>query len=837
MVSLAVASCFASSAAFANPTGPTVVHGTAAIHQAGNLLQITNSPSAIINWQSFSIGVNEITRFIQQSQASAVLNRVTGSAGAINPSVILGALQSNGRVFLINPSGVLFGAGAQIDVAGLVATSLNLSNADFLAGRMNFTAMPNAGSIVNEGNITTSSGGNVYLVGPAVTNSGIITSPQGEVVLAAGNSVELVNPGTPDLRVEVSAPDNEARNLGQVIADSGRIGIYAGLVNQSGTIRADSAVSEGGRILLKATKNATLDAGSTTTANGASGGSVAVQSGDTTLVSGAIDADGAAGKGGDVKVLGNLVGLTGSASINASGETGGGTVLVGGDFQGKNPDIKNAFRTYVGHSTNTAADAISSGDGGKVIVWSDDATRAYGTISARGGAQGGNGGLVEVSGKGWLDFNARVDTSAPLGVSGSLLLDPADVEIIAGEDNFHVAAPGFSGTNPMTFDGGEGLSRISWQTIKDNLTSGGGANVIITTSSICCSSELGNITVVDNSPDLATTNTLQLVAHRDIAVNGSITNTSSGAVKLYAGWDGTSPAATPTLNFSIGNIVLKAPVTTNQSTGQVILAAGGSITQDSLFSAPVTADKLLAKSSGGNVAMNDPANSVNVLAGTARQEFSFTNARPLTIGSVGGVNGILVSGSSSLALIEVLVTGAGNNLTVVNNVIANACDGDCSDPTTATVNLTAGTGGELKVEGASVIANAGNNYEAIINLTANGTGGKITIDNSTIRATDSFNEGDATVTLTAGSGGITVDGGEGISAHNTGGGGTAIRLSTTGGITLSATTISSTADEDGTSLLGLDAGQAILATDSTIESISNASSSAIIGMKAGTDIT
>jgi filamentous hemagglutinin family protein len=95
---------------------------------------VTNSPNSIINWQSFSIGANEITRFTQQSAASAVLNRVTGTAGRIDPSVILGALQSNGRVFLLNPSGIVFGAGAQVDVAGLVASSLNLSNADFLGG-------------------------------------------------------------------------------------------------------------------------------------------------------------------------------------------------------------------------------------------------------------------------------------------------------------------------------------------------------------------------------------------------------------------------------------------------------------------------------------------------------------------------------------------------------------------------------------------------------------------------------------------------------------------------------------------------------------------------------
>ncbi len=430
LAAVAVGSCFAAPTALANPTGANVVRGTAAIHQAGNLLQITNSPNAIINWQSFSIGANEITRFIQQSSASAVLNRVTTQ----NPSTILGALQSNGRVFLINPNGILFGAGAQIDVAGLVASTLNMSDEDFLGGRLRFTDGLGK-SVVNDGSIAAGAGGSVYLIGSSVSNNGIIRSPQGEVVLAAGTSVELVSPGTPNLRVEIAATDNEARNLGQIISEAGRIGIYAGLISQSGTIRADSAVSEGGRILLKATRNTTLGAGSVTTASGSIGGSVIVRSGDTTLVSGVVEAIGTEGQGGSVQALGNLVGLTGSASVNASGDTGGGTVLVGGDFQGRNPDIQNAFRTYVGSDATIKADAITSGDGGKVIVWSDDTTRFYGNISARGGLNGGNGGFAEVSGKEFLVYRGAADLTAPAGRFGTLLLDPRDITVQASGAN------------------------------------------------------------------------------------------------------------------------------------------------------------------------------------------------------------------------------------------------------------------------------------------------------------------------------------------------------------------------------------------------------------------
>ena len=130
---IAVAACFGATSAYANPT---VVNGAAQFTTTGNLLNIVNTPNAIINWGSFSIGANEITKFVQQSASSAVLNRV---AAGLSPSSILGALQSNGRVFLINPNGIVFGAGSQINVGGLVASTMNLSNEDFLAGRMRFT--------------------------------------------------------------------------------------------------------------------------------------------------------------------------------------------------------------------------------------------------------------------------------------------------------------------------------------------------------------------------------------------------------------------------------------------------------------------------------------------------------------------------------------------------------------------------------------------------------------------------------------------------------------------------------------------------------------------------
>src|SRR5262245_37349652 len=593
LTAVAVGSCFATPTALANPTGANVVRGTAAIHQAGNLLQITNSPNAIINWQSFSIGANEVTRFLQQSSSSAVLNRVTTQ----NPSTILGALQSNGRVFLINPNGILFGAGAQVDVAGLVASTLNLSDQDFLAGRMRFTDGLGK-SVVNDGSIATGAGGSVYLIGSGVTNNGIIRSPQGEVVLAAGNNVELVSPGTPNLRVEISATDNEARNLGQIISEAGRIGIYAGLINNSGTIRADSAqLTADGRIVLKATKNTTLEAGSVTTANGPQGGSITIQSGDTTLVSGTVEAKGTEGAGGTIQVLGNLVGLTGEARIDASGDAGGGTVLVGGDFQGKSPEVQNAFRTYVGPDATIKADAITSGDGGKVIVWADDVTRYYGNISARGGAQSGDGGLVEVSGHESLIFRGTVDASAPKGLPGRVLLDPKNIIIANGGPDSAASANNEFADNPA------GTVTIDESSIE--ASSVAGTNVTLQANNDITVNE-----AIGFAASGGTDGTLTLQAGRSILINQNITGTDGAFVAIAnstvadgvvdanrdAGAAVITMANGVTINTGSGNITLAmstGPTTNNTSgditisnlttTGSVLISQGGQTAGSSIL--------------------------------------------------------------------------------------------------------------------------------------------------------------------------------------------------------------------------------------------------------------
>ena len=171
--SLLLASVLGGSA-HANPVGPKVVHGNAAFSQAGGQLTITNSNGAIIEWEDFSIGADEITRFIQENDLSSVLNRVTTS----NPSEIFGQLLSNGRVFVINPNGIVFGADSRIDTAGLVASTLDISDANFIAGNYHFSG--DGGAIVNQGFIKVGKGGHVVLIAPDIENTGIIQSEGGD---------------------------------------------------------------------------------------------------------------------------------------------------------------------------------------------------------------------------------------------------------------------------------------------------------------------------------------------------------------------------------------------------------------------------------------------------------------------------------------------------------------------------------------------------------------------------------------------------------------------------------------------------------------------------------
>src|SRR5499427_8920825 len=379
----------------AGPEGGTVVGGAATITGQGSASVIINqsTQNAIINWNTFNIGVNESVRFNQPSSSSVALNRVTGGLG---PSEILGTLTANGRVFLINRDGVLFGPGAVVNTAGFLATTNDIKNADFMAGRYNFNipGRPDA-SIVNHGRITATSGGFAALVAPGVRNTGTITATldmYGDklITLAVGDSVasKVIDVSTG------KALKSLVSNEGKIRANGGRVELTAAaartvvdsVINTSGVITANSIGRRNGMIVLSAATGASKPAGAPT---------------QTVKISGTLSAAGKkkGTQGGTILVTGENIKLA-SARIDASGRAGGGKVLIGGDWGGGKPNtslVKNssaklesfviptASTVSVDGATTINASARGRGNGGKVVLWSDSETNFGGTILARGG--------------------------------------------------------------------------------------------------------------------------------------------------------------------------------------------------------------------------------------------------------------------------------------------------------------------------------------------------------------------------------------------------------------------------------------------------------------------
>ena len=389
----------------AAPRGGHVVSGTATFEQNGPLTVVTASNHSIINYGSFDIAAGETVRFVQPSANSSVLNRVVGSA---NPTEIFGSLQANGHVFIVNPYGIFFRNGSVINVGSLYAGAGNLSDADFTKGKVHFTDL--AGDVRNDGLIIADN--HLALIGVNVVNTGSLTAAHGLAMMVSGKDVYV---GEKNGNIFVHA------NGGP-----GTVGMAAsGSVVNRGTVAAPRVLLGGGDLYSTAISNSGLLQGSSVVVNAGHNG--------TATIGGRVDATSGAnhtadGKGGSIQVLGGTVALKG-AVLDASGANGGGSVRVGGDFHGGGT-LAHAATTTVDAATTIKADATgASGDGGTVVVWSDQATVFNGQASARGGTTSGNGGSAEVSSANALGFNGGVDLRAPGGTIGSLLLDPHNITI------------------------------------------------------------------------------------------------------------------------------------------------------------------------------------------------------------------------------------------------------------------------------------------------------------------------------------------------------------------------------------------------------------------------
>lgn len=259
LLPLLLASGICAQPAFADgptlPTNGNVVAGSGSISQSGNAMTVTQGSSRLaIDWQTFSIGQGASVNFVQPSTSAVALNRVLGS----DVSRIQGSLTANGQVFLINPNGVLFTPTAQVNVGGLVASTLSLGNADFMAGNYRFTG-GGGSAIVNQGNLIAANGGTIALIAAKVDNAGTIDANRGNALLGAGSDVTLDLGGPVKLQVNQGALDALISNGGAIKADGGVVyltakaanTLAATVINTTGVIEAQTlATGEKGQIVL-----------------------------------------------------------------------------------------------------------------------------------------------------------------------------------------------------------------------------------------------------------------------------------------------------------------------------------------------------------------------------------------------------------------------------------------------------------------------------------------------------------------------------------------------------------------------------------------------------------
>ncbi|XFA72719.1 filamentous hemagglutinin N-terminal domain-containing protein [Thermosynechococcaceae cyanobacterium Okahandja] len=627
-------------------------------------------------FREFSVNNGQTANFLSNSHIRNILAGVNGG----NASYINGLIQvsgGNSNLYLMNPAGMVFGPNARLNVPAAFHAS-TASRVHFEGGVFDLFSASNdyanllgnptgfefnsKGILINEGHLSVRDGQSLTLMAHQVINTGTLSAPGGTVTVQAVPETGMVRVSQEGMLLSLEVPQDRLR--GEIAA----VDLPSLLTGSTPEQRVNSVIQNAdGTISLVHDPN-----------------KVSIpMAGATTVLGGTVEVANAAGMGGHVKVLGSHIALVG-ASINAAGETGGGTILVGGDYLGGTTGTNrldasfNAQHLFVDAQSVMNANAIRQGNGGTVINWSDNSTVFHGTITARGGALGGDGGFVETSGRELLEASGTVDASAPLGRPGIWLLDPRNVTINATS----TTNGSFSGGNPNVFTPNANNATVLNTTINTSLN--GGTNVRITTGTT--GFQAGNITV--NAPISKTTGgeaTLTLAAANNIVVNANITSTSS---KL--------------------NIVLNANV-------------------DSLLGGAIIVSGATLNSNGGNITLEGGSSP------------SITPA----IGSVGNNSGILLdnaqlnSGEGNISLI-----GQGRDTVAANSYGIRIINNSTLETTSGNISLI-GEGGDrllgsitdnsgISISGSQILSNSG-----LISLDGIGGSSPIGANNAGVTLTNS----------------------------------------------------------------------------------------------------
>ncbi len=646
------------------------------------------SQSAVVNWNTFNVGQNAQVNFNQPNSSAVTLNRVLDN----NPSQIWGRITAPGQVFISNANGVYFSPTSSVDVGALTATTHSISDDDFMAGKRAFARNGSTGKVINEGDIRAALGGYVALLAPEVQNSGLVVAQTGTVALAAGEVVTLhfdpsqrltgltTTPSTIATLVEnkqaVMAPD------GQIILSAVALNkLQAGVVKNSGHLEASSLVNKGGTIVLE----------------------------------------------------GDDITLERTSKIDATGLTGGGSVLVGGDWQGGG-DIRQATRVTMEQGATIDASATENGNGGKVVLWSDvhnssSITQVSGTIHARGGALSGDGGRIETSGHVLRVDASEGDAAAPNGASGLWLFDPYNVTIASAEANGAYASD--PATNTDTWTPVASGSSILNTTIVSKLNAGTHVTVTTTGAGV----DAGNITV---AAPIAANNTstgrLSLIADGDIALNANI-NTAGDLLLKAAGnitQLGSTNVTTNTANVTYwadsdssgaGSISLLTGTSSNQTSivtngGNIVMGGGANAaTSAALGTNGIRFDGFTTLSAGtGNVSLRGTSTSTTANGGVGLRLINSTiSGYDINLVGQGPDN----MGGSSTGIASTTTLTATHNINLAADVLVSGVNN----------HVTATAGGALAVNAAqtwgsnNLVLSAGTDVDVNANLDASSGGG------------------------------------------------------------------------------------------------------------------
>jgi filamentous hemagglutinin family protein len=624
----------------------------------------------------------QVANFIaRDAQIQNILARVNGGS----PSVINGLLQvsgSNANLYLMNPAGILFGSGASLNVpasfTATTATGIGFGDRWFSAAGSNNTAdligspsqfafaVSQPGAIVNAGNLAVGQGQSLRLLGGTVVNTGHLTAPGGEITIAAvpgENLVRLSQSGSllslEFQPISSSIPPSllPTPSLAQLLT-GGNLSNATGLsINPDGTVRLTST-----RVEIPTTPSTVITSGSLSVSSSDAGNA-------------------------QINLLGTQVGVV-SGVVDASGLNNGGTVRIGGDYQG-NGNIPNAIRTVVNQDSIIRADAKLSGNGGRVIVWADQDTAFSGTITARGGTIAGNGGFVEVSGKQNLQYRGNVDTTASNGNEGTLLLDPTDIIIAPGG-----STTGFTGQALFA----DLEPTIIFQNQLESLS--GNTNFILEASNSITIQTLDNDGLAFQSGAGAITFTsggaFSMNQDQTIFTNGRSLTISAASVtagnidtpQFQGSRNGAVTIFTTNGDIAVGRILTGGFGGNNRSTtkaGDVVLSAQGSI--NSRFISTYSA----GSGNAGNVTLTSQTGNINV--------------GEIDSGSSNGNGGeILAQAAQNITITDLIYTASGS-LAAPNPRLGN------------------GNGGNVTLKAGNSITT-----EEIITSSINGSSGCVTLD-------------------------------------------------------------------------------------------------------------